>query len=133
MYEDLVERLRDMASSSYMSIDGFKLLNEAADVIESIGTKKRKPKRIEPPTLEEVMDYVRQRGCDVDPKKFYDYFSEGGWIDSEGKPVRNWKQKIITWEGGRNNGRKQHPANAEDRSKADNGHKFVYDNAETVV
>ena len=51
-----------------------------------------------PPTLEEVEAYVRARGSPVDAQKFFDYFSEGKWVDSEGKPVRNWKQKIITWE-----------------------------------
>ena len=56
-----------------------------------------------PPTLEEVQAYCAERGSKVDAWKFYDYFSTPDdmgrtWIDSEGKPVRNWKQKIITWE-----------------------------------
>ena len=50
-----------------------------------------------PPTLEEIESYIQEKSYDVDPKKFFDYFSEGGWIDSRGNPVRNWKQKIITW------------------------------------
>lgn len=50
------------------------------------------------PTLSEVISYVKERGSNVDPHKFYDYFNEGGWIDSQGKKVRNWKQKLITWE-----------------------------------
>jgi hypothetical protein len=33
----------------------------------------------------------------VDPVKFFDYFTEGNWIDSKGNPVRNWKQKLLTW------------------------------------
>ena len=28
----------------------------------------------------------------------YDYFCEGKWTDSEGKPVKNWKQKALTWD-----------------------------------
>ena len=52
-----------------------------------------------PPTLEEVTAYCQQRNSSVDPQKFYDYFSAGDWKDSEGKPVKSWKQKIITWEG----------------------------------
>ncbi|MFQ9738865.1 MAG: hypothetical protein ACLR06_14920 [Christensenellaceae bacterium] len=31
-------------------------------------------------------------------KKFFDYFEAGEWHDSEGKPVKAWKQKFITWE-----------------------------------
>lgn len=67
--------------------------------------KKTTEKSFTPPTLEEVKAYIAERGCAavVDAKKFFDYFETGGWHDSEGKPVRNWKQKLITWE---TNGRK---------------------------
>jgi hypothetical protein len=51
------------------------------------------------PTLEEIKDYcLNVRHNKVDYKKFYDYFTEGNWIDSKGNKVKNWKQKIITWE-----------------------------------
>lgn len=67
--------------------------------------KKTDKKTFTPPTLEEVKAYIAERQCAqvVDAKKFFDYFETGGWHDSEGKPVRNWKQKLITWE---TNGRK---------------------------
>ena len=55
-------------------------------------------KKFIPPTLEEVQEYVRERNSVVDAKHFYDYFSVGNWKDSKGSPVKNWKQKIITWE-----------------------------------
>ena len=56
-------------------------------------------KRFVPPTLDEVEDYCRERGNNVDPKKFFDYFSASNWVDGKGNKVRNWKQKVITWEG----------------------------------
>lgn len=55
-------------------------------------------KKFTPPTFEDVKTYCHERGDKVDPKKFFDYFEAGKWHDSEGKPVRNWKQKVITWE-----------------------------------
>lgn len=60
--------------------------------------KNEKNKAFVPPTLTEVEEYCRQRNNGVDPKKFFDFFTAGDWIDSKGKPVRRWKQKIITWE-----------------------------------
>lgn len=62
--------------------------------------KKTTEKSFTPPTLEDVKAYIAERGCSavVDAKKFFDYFEAGRWHDSEGKPVRNWKQKLITWE-----------------------------------
>lgn len=49
------------------------------------------------PTLEEVEAYAREKSLNIDTKFFYDFFTEGEWVDSEGKPVQSWKQKLITW------------------------------------
>lgn len=56
-----------------------------------------------PPTLEEIQAYCKERNNKVDAKKFFDYFNTpdangNTWIDSKGNKVKNWKQKIITWE-----------------------------------
>lgn len=61
------------------------------------GVQKEKPQFI-PPTLAEVQKYISDKGLFVDGKKFIDYFEAGRWRDSEGKPVKNWKQKLITWD-----------------------------------
>ena len=55
------------------------------------------------PTLAEIAEYCKSRNSSVDPKTFFDYFSTPDdqgrtWIDKNGVQVRNWKQKIITWE-----------------------------------
>lgn len=60
--------------------------------------QEKKALRFVPPTLDEVTEYAKQRKSNVDPKAFFEYFDEGKWVDSEGKPVRNWKQKFLTWE-----------------------------------
>lgn len=54
--------------------------------------------RFRPPALEEVQAYAKERGSSVDPKAFYDYFTAGNWKDAKGQPVKNWKQKFLTWE-----------------------------------
>jgi hypothetical protein len=85
---------------------------EESKVKESkVKSKADKPPhaRFVPPTLEEVKAYVKERNSPVDPQKFFDYFSAGNWIDSKGQPVRNWKQKLITWEG------RQQAANPQDK------------------
>lgn len=50
------------------------------------------------PTREEVRLYAQERNSTVDPDRFFDFYDAGGWADSKGTPVRNWKQKFITWE-----------------------------------
>ena len=62
--------------------------------INIINTKERFKK----PTLEEVKAYCLERNNNVDAETFYDYFETGGWVDSKGNKVKNWKQKVITWE-----------------------------------
>lgn len=111
MHEDLIIKLRENVSNSDPYISG--LLNEAANAIESLTEKKHKPRKFKPPTLLEITEYCASRNNMVDPKKFYDYFSAGDWMDSEGKPVKNWKQKIITWEGRGKNGSKPVSATAQ--------------------
>ena len=55
-------------------------------------------KKFIPPSLEEVQRYCTSRRSRVDPEGFHEYFETGNWCDSKGNPVRNWKQKLLTWE-----------------------------------
>lgn len=45
------------------------------------------------PTLTDIEEYCKSRNNNIDPKTFFDYYSVNNWKD-----VKNWKQKIITWE-----------------------------------
>ncbi len=53
--------------------------------------------KFEPPTLEEIEDYVREKSLLVDPDFFMSFFEAGNWHDSRGNAVRSWKQKLWTW------------------------------------
>lgn len=49
------------------------------------------------PTLEEIKAYIKDKKLNVNANDFYQYFEEGNWIDSKGNKVKNWKQKLLTW------------------------------------
>lgn len=73
-------------------------------------SEKRTAVKFVPPTLEEVEAYAASRQSTVDPRRFFEYFNtpdaQGrSWRDSKGNPVKNWKQKFLTWEG-RDGGRR---------------------------
>jgi hypothetical protein len=51
-----------------------------------------------PPTLDEIQTYVLEKNLHVSAKQFYDYFTVGNWADAKGNKVKNWKQKLLTWE-----------------------------------
>lgn len=69
--------------------------------INNTSKKEIYKERFKKPTLEEIEEYCKQRNSIVNPKTFYEYFETGGWVDSKGNKVKNWKQKIITWENNR--------------------------------
>lgn len=72
-------------------------LGEVSIEIGEEQVKKKKGKTFSPPTLEEVQEYAKEKGLIVDTAYFFDYFSTGEWIDSKGNKVKNWKQKLLTW------------------------------------
>lgn len=72
--------------------------NPGKDSIGKVSINNIGRTKFTPPTLEEIEAYCKERNNKVNPKAFFDYFTTGGWKDSKGNPVKNWKQKIITWE-----------------------------------
>ena len=62
--------------------------------------------RFKKPTLEEVENYCKQRNNKIEAKTFYDYYEANNWIDSNGKKIKSWKQKMITWESHNKNSKK---------------------------
>ena len=74
-------------------------------------TKKPKPKKkpstlnskpstlnFKPPTLEEVRAFFQEKGTTIDPEAFFAHYEANGWVQSRGKPIRNWKACLTTWE-----------------------------------
>lgn len=55
-------------------------------------------KRFVPPKIDDINAYIAEKGLIVNGQVFLDYFTAGDWKDSEGKPVKNWKQKLISWD-----------------------------------
>ncbi|WP_302296581.1 hypothetical protein [Mitsuokella multacida] len=69
----------------------------------------RKKKEFIPPSLDEVEQYVEEEGMVIDAKYFFDFYAAGEWHDSSGKPVKNWKQKALTWNRREQKERKSKP------------------------
>jgi len=53
-------------------------------------------KKFTQPTLEEWLDYCKELNLDEHiMKSAYESYKVAGWHDTQGNPVRNWKQKIL--------------------------------------
>ena len=53
-------------------------------------TRSPAPKRFVPPTVEQVTEYVKQRGSKVDPQGFIDFYAAKGWKIGK-TPMKDWK------------------------------------------
>jgi len=60
---------------------------------------KEKRPQFEKPSLQEIKDYCAERRNEVDPDRFMDYYTANGWIQGKGKPIRDWKAAVRSWEG----------------------------------
>lgn len=103
-YNSKFEKNRQNVMRRYTAVnDGVSLSAKATKEKEKTKTKAQekeseKKKAFSPPSLSEVEAYCRERDSTVDPKRFFDYFTAGGWKDSKGNQVKSWKQKLIAWE-----------------------------------
>lgn len=76
---------------------------------ESKKEKEQRQKCAVPPTLEEVADYVRERGSNVDPQDFIDFYAQKDWMVGRTK-MADWKaacRRAEKWERYAKSGKKQ--------------------------
>ena len=58
--------------------------------------EKPKAKKFAPPTQSEVISYFLEKGYTQEAAcKAFDYYDVADWTDSNGKKIKNWKQKMI--------------------------------------
>ena len=50
------------------------------------------------PSLQEVKSYCQERRNRVNPEQFVDHYEANGWVQGKGKPIRDWKAAVRTWE-----------------------------------
>lgn len=55
-------------------------------------------RRFNPPTLEEITAYCRERNNGIDPQYFLDYQTARNWVLSNGKKCKDWRATVRTWE-----------------------------------
>ena len=68
-------------------------LNETSKEVPK-GTKKK----FIPPSVEEVRAYCIERGNGIDADLFIDHYTANGWVQGQGKPIKDWKACVRTWE-----------------------------------
>lgn len=49
-----------------------------------------------PPSLHQIEEYITSRGLNVNPDRFYNYYSNLGWKTTQGTPIV-WTDKLEEW------------------------------------
>ena len=103
IYQELLVRLTD---GNQRSTDGLPDGNQRSTQYSidkgsvDKGTKAATPPhtRFVPPTINEVKAYCVERKNTVDAERFFDFYSANGWVQGRGKPIKDWKAAVRTWE-----------------------------------
>ena len=96
-------------------------IGQLSETEQEVRRKKVKPNKLvadNPPTVEEVEEFVRAKNLSVDSQRFWDYYDTTDWtIEANGKnprPMKNWKSVARNWSDRNGNG-KPAPSASEDR------------------
>lgn len=60
-------------------------------------SKKKRGAKFAPPSVEQVAEYVKERGNKVDPEAFVDFYASKGWKVGD-QPMKDWRAAVRTWE-----------------------------------
>lgn len=89
-YDSLTKKEREFADRG----DVRALCTWHKEIVAATKVVQKKPFR--PPTLDEWLDFCREKNLDLDKmRNAYEGYRVADWHDTEGKPIRNWKQKIL--------------------------------------
>ena len=80
------------------SLDLQPQLNTNQSKTKESNTEREKRKRFTPPTVEEVRAYCQERNNGIDPQRFVDFYTANGWTQGRGKPIKDWRAAVRTWE-----------------------------------
>lgn len=121
----LKENQRQTLKKSKADIEKEKAIN-----IEDNIKDKKDNNRFIPPTVDEIIQFCKERNNGVDAQRVFDYYSSANWKDGRGNPVKNWKQKIIAvWEKDMGNkssvGKVAHESSVYDKDFDENGN-FIW-------
>lgn len=68
---------------------------------KTITNKTNTTKRFIAPSIDEVREYIEEKGYSIDPERFVDYYTANGWMVGKSH-MKDWKATVRNWE--RNNG-----------------------------
>jgi hypothetical protein len=75
--------------------------------------------RFIPPSVEEIAAYCHERQNGIDARRFFDYYTANGWTQGRGKPIRDWRAAVRTWERGGSHAGQDHSGDGRSAANSD--------------
>lgn len=69
-------------------------LDKDREIIEADKPPKRE--QFSPPSIQNVAEYCREKGYQIDPESFVAYYDSVGWMIGK-KKMKSWKGAVVTW------------------------------------
>lgn len=61
-----------------------------------LAEKPPKREQFSPPSIQNVAEYCREKGYQIDPESFVAYYDSVGWMIGK-KKMKSWKGAVVTW------------------------------------
>ena len=89
--------LKVEANASNTQANQAESVNGSVNVYDiDINKSKGKTSRFTPPTLQEVENYIKEKGYSVDAEAFIAFYDSNGWLVGKNK-MKSWKSAVTTW------------------------------------
>lgn len=95
--------ITDMLKSEKPCVENPLAVNSVAENRAQLNTKESntyqsntKRYRFIPPTVEEVEDYINEKGYRINAHKFVDYYTANGWRVGK-SPMKDWRAAVRNW------------------------------------
>ena len=72
-------------------------VNDNVNVISSNENKAKSVSRFVAPTLDEIQEYCKEKGFNVDAASIYDHYTANGWVQGKNKPIKDWRAAVRQW------------------------------------
>lgn len=83
-------------NSTTISTSNSTSISNSKDNKENMADKPPTRHRFSPPSVEDVREYCKEKGYNVDPEWFVDYYTSNGWKVGR-NPMKDWKAAARTW------------------------------------
>ena len=84
------------SNSTTISTSNSTSISNSKDNKENMADKPPTRHRFSPPSVEDVREYCKEKGYNVDPERFVDYYTSNGWKVGR-NPMKDWKAAARTW------------------------------------